>query len=492
MTTRSLSGGTLIPTLDEPTGGLAIRFGDRSLSWEELRVAVAATARGVAGRRRVAVWADPSLETCIGVVGTLVAGAAVLPINPKAGSSELAHIISDGAPEMVLAAPDAALPDRLDGLERGDVLFEGEPINAVPAMAPEDPTFILYTSGTTGPPKGVVLPRRAVATNLDGLAKAWQWTSADRVVHALPLFHAHGLVIGLLGALRRGGSVHHLGKFSADAVGAALRSGGTMVFGVPTMYHRLATAADEDPAVAEALRGARVLVSGSAPLRDRDFKQIERVSGQQIVERYGLTETLMLCANPVDDPRIGHVGPPLPGIEVRLVDADGMTIGEDEHDRLGEVVTRGPNLFSEYLNLPEATAATIEDGWFRTGDLATWGADRYLKIVGRKATDLIKTGGYKVGAGEVEQALLEHAAVAEAAVIGEPDEDLGERIVAWIVPVDGRRPSVTDLADHVAGLLTPHKRPRRVEYCEELPRNQMGKVVKTQLKRQTTSNDPEH
>jgi malonyl-CoA/methylmalonyl-CoA synthetase len=508
----------LVPRLARGGADLAIRVGDTSISWSELRCGVAATSRRLEGRGLVAVWAVPAVDTCVGVLAALAAGAAVLPINPKAGATELAHVVRDGAPDVLLAPAGDELPAALAGVAReqvvrgehhaaggaaadgvagveladgvartesadgvaGDGRAQGAAGQSQPAD-PEAPAFVLYTSGTTGPPKGVVLSRRAVAANLDALASVWRWTGEDRVVHALPLFHVHGLVIGVLGALRRGGSVHHVGRFSPEAVRDGLRGGGTMVFGVPTMYHRLGVAAAEDPSVAEALGGARVLVSGSAPLRDRDFRQVERVTGRRIVERYGLSETLMLCANPVDDPRIGHVGPPVPGVDLRLVDGDGATIPEDDRESLGEVLARGPNLFSGYLNRPDATREAMPDGWFRTGDLAVWGEDRYLRIVGRKATDLIKTGGYRVGAGEVEQALLEHPAVAEAAVTGEPDEDLGERIVAWVVRADGREVDGAALADHVAAELTPHKRPRRVVFVDALPRNDMGKVLKARL-----------
>jgi malonyl-CoA/methylmalonyl-CoA synthetase len=218
----------------------------------------------------------------------------------------------------------------------------------------------------------------------------------------------------------------------------------------------------------------------------REIHRIERATGQRIVERYGLTETIMNCAAQADGDRTpGSVGPPLPGVEVRLLDDAGIELDPetDGGDAIGEVVVRGPNLFLGYLNRPEATEAVMREGWFHTGDLATRAVDGSLRIVGRRATDLIKTGGYKVGAGEVEAALMEHPAVAEAAVTGEPDDRLGERIVAWVVLRDAvGEASPRDLEDHVAGLLAPHKRPREVRFLEALPRNEMGKVRKTDLK----------
>jgi malonyl-CoA/methylmalonyl-CoA synthetase len=230
------------------------------------------------------------------------------------------------------------------------------------------------------------------------------------------------------------------------------------------------------------LRGARLLVSGSAPLPAPEFTRIERLTGQRIAERYGLTETLMNTAVRADgERRPGYVGVSLPGVDVRLVADDGTDIDARDDETIGEVAVRGPNLFSGYLNRPEATAEAMRDGWFFTGDLATRAADGYLRIVGRRSTDLIKTGGYKVGAGEIEVALLEHPGVREAAVTGAPDPDLGERIVAWVVAEDDDPPAERELIDHVAGQLAPHKRPREVRFLDELPRNAMGKVVKQRL-----------
>jgi malonyl-CoA/methylmalonyl-CoA synthetase len=195
-----------------------------------------------------------------------------------------------------------------------------------------------------------------------------------------------------------------------------------------------------------------------------------------------MTETLMNCAVRADgDRRPGTVGPPLDGVEVRLVDEDGTIIEASDDETVGEILVRGPNLFLEYLNRPDATAEAVRDGWFHTGDVAVRAPDGYVRIVGRRSVDLIKSGGYKIGAGEIENALLEHPGVAEAAVTGEPDPDLGERIVAWIVPAQ-RRPPEQELIDHVARLLSPHKRPRVVRYLDQLPRNDMGKVMKRDLK----------
>jgi malonyl-CoA/methylmalonyl-CoA synthetase len=354
----------------------------------------------------------------------------------------------------------------------------------LPEPAADAPALIVYTSGTTGPPKGAVLPRRAIAANLDALAAAWDWSGADTVAHALPLFHVHGLVLATLGPLRLGGCSWHLGRFDPAAVAAALAGDATMLFAVPTMYHRLADAAEQSAEVAAGLGAARLLVSGSAALPAVEHDRITRLTGLQIVERYGMTETLMIAsARAAGARRAGSVGTPLPGVEVRLVDDEGHELDGGDADAMGEVQVRGENLFLGYLDRPDATAAAFTpDGFFRTGDLGVRDADGSLRLLGRRSVDLIKTGGFKVGAGEVEQALLEHPAVAEAAVAGVPDPDLGERIVAWVVLRPGAEPGPEELTGHVASLIAGHKRPREVRFIDALPRNAMGKVEKTRLR----------
>ncbi|MEA2317644.1 MAG: malonyl-CoA/methylmalonyl-CoA synthetase [Solirubrobacteraceae bacterium] len=474
--------GPLLPPLTAPTDTEAIAFGDRGLTYRELAGAAAHLAEAVRGATRVAVFAENTLETCVAVVGSIAGGVTVIPVNPKAGERELEHIVRDSAPDIVLAAPGTDVPGAFDAARRIDIDVDARG-GALPAEpGAEAPAVIVYTSGTTGPPKGAVLPRRSIASNLDALAEAWEWTGDDVLAQALPLFHVHGLILGVLGPLRLGGTVHHLGRFSSEEMAAELGGPATMMFGVPTMYHRLAADMERDPELARAVGRARVLVSGSAALPAAQHERIERLTGQRIVERYGMSETLMNVAVRFDgDRRAGTVGVPLAGVEVRLVEDDGTVIESSDDETVGEIQVRGPNLFLEYLNRPDATAEVMRDGWFATGDMATRAEDGYLRIVGRRATDLIKSGGFKIGAGEIESALLEHPGVREAAVTGEPDEDLGERIVAWIVPEDGERPDERELIDHVARLLTPHKRPRVVHWLDELPRNAMGKVMKKAL-----------
>lgn len=365
----------------------ALRFGDRTLEYGEVARLAGALARELPLGRRVAVWATPSLETGVAVVAALLAGVPAVPLNPKAGARELAHILADSDPALVLAAPGEVLPEELAGLARRDVATDPEALPGAVALpaepGPEAPALIVYTSGTTGPPKGVVLPRRALTSTLDALQDAWQWTADDVLVHGLPLFHVHGLILGVLGPLRRGGSLVHLVRFSTDGVRRALEEGATLMFGVPTMYHRIAEEAAGDPALAAALARARLLVSGSAALPVHDQERIAAATGRRVVERYGMSETLMNTSVRADgEPRPGTVGVPLAGVALRLVEDDGSEIAEWDGETVGEIQVRGPNLFTEYLNRPDATAEAFDGDWFRTGDMAVREPDGYVRIVG--------------------------------------------------------------------------------------------------------------
>jgi len=468
----------LLPALVDPPDRPALRFGvgaeQVELSYRRLAGITGALAAAIAGRARVAVHAEPTVHTAVGVLTALVAGVPVVPVNPKLGERELGHVLGDAAPELVLAAPGAVLPGPLAALPRVDVDLDAAAALPRAEPPPHAPALIIYTSGTTGLPKGAVLSRAAMASNVDALAEAWEWTADDLLAHALPLFHVHGLVLGVVGPARRGGTLHHLGRLDASVLAGA---GADIVFGVPTQYHRLAEQLEADPDAAAAVGRARLLISGSAALTAVDHVRLRRATGTPVRERYGLTETLILTATRAgEEPEPGTVGRPLTGIELRLVPLPG-----GGSDGLGAVQVRGPSLFDGYLNRPDATAAAhTPDGWFITGDIGRFTDSGALALVGRSATDLIKSGGYKIGAGEIENALLEHAGVAEVAVVGRPDDDLGERIVAFVVPA-GPPPAERELVDHVATLLAPHKRPREVRFVEQLPRNDMGKVVKSRL-----------
>ncbi len=466
-------------------GRAALRIGGALLSYADLeRAARAHVARlradGIRAGDRVAIWATADLGTVAAVLGNALLGAPTVPLNPAVGAGELAHVLRDAAPRLVVAANPAPFRERTPQVAQ--VVLDG-PAPPPPGFpAPEDPLFVLYTSGTTGPPKGAVITHGNAAFDLDALAEAWGWSERDVLVHALPLFHVHGLILGVLGSLRVGAQLQMLPRFTPDGVCAAMEAGGTMLFAVPTMYHRLAEHCEATPADAARLARARLLVSGSAALPVRDNERLWRLFGQRPVERYGLTETLILCAARHDGPRTaGTVGPPLPGVTLRLVDDQRQPLAPGP-DVLGEIAVKGPCVFPGYLNRPDATRAAMdEDGFFYTGDIAALTAAGEVRIVGRRATDLIKTGGYKVGAGEVEAALLEHPSVREVAVVGVPDDDLGERIVAFVVAGEGVAPRAEELSEHVARLLAPHKRPRDVRLVDALPRNAMGKVLKKEL-----------
>lgn len=436
--------------------------------------------RGISAGARVAVWCDGSLDSAIALVAHCVGGLSSVPLNPAMGGAELKHVIHDAAPVVIVGAPNEAARALAPTMPLGT--GPRSPLN--PFDDDDHPALVLYTSGTTGAPKGAVLTRRNLATNLDALALAWQWTERDRLVHALPLFHVHGLALGLFGPLRRRASARVLPRFDPDATLDAL-DGASMLFAVPTMLHRLSEHIETNNVSPAPLVRLRALISGSAPLPQREHARIERLTGRGVIERYGLTETLINTAVRVaDGPRPGSVGRPLDGVELRLVDDSRGPIDARDDETMGEVSVRGPNVFAEYLNRPKETASARDaDGWFYTGDLATRSDDGAVRIVGRRATDLIKTGGFKVGAGEVEAALLEHPAVREAAVKGVDDDDLGERIEAWVVlrpelPCDPRA-----LIEHVGSHIAWHKRPRAVHTLNALPRNAMGKVMKNALRR---------
>ncbi len=465
----------------------AVTVAGRSLDLSALVGAAGAVAARVRGLPSVAVDATASLETVVAVLGGLAAGVPVVPVAPDAGPLERTHVLSDSAAPVLLAAAGREIEvpersgDRLEVLPV-DVREQGE-WAALPAGSPssDTPALILYTSGTTGPPKGVMLSAAAIAADLDALAETWAWTADDVLVQGLPLFHVHGLVLGVLGALRVGSRLIHTGRPTAEAYAAAGAEGGSLYFGVPTVWSRVAA----DPDAAGALRSARLLVSGSAGLPVPVFERLAALSGQGPVERYGMTETLITLGARAHGPRrAGWVGPPLPGVEARLVDDQRHPVAPDG-DTVGRLEVRTPTVMDGYLHQPEATGALYTgDGWLRTGDVACVDQTGWYRIVGRESTDLIKSGGYRIGAGEVEAALLAHPAVQEAAVIGVPDDDLGQAIVAFVVvatPGEGG-PTGPELSEFVAGTLSVHKRPRRVELVDHLPRNAMGKVQKTALR----------
>jgi len=439
----------------------AVSLDGASLSRSELHAAAAATADRVHSASIVAIDATNSLDTIIAIVGCLLAGVTAVPVPPDAGPRERSHVLADSGATLWL------------GSRRSDLGLETVPIEGRSSSSWTEPddgvALLMYTSGTTGPPKGVPVTRAAIRSGLDGLADAWAWTPDDVLVHGLPLFHVHGLILGVLGALRVGSPLIHTRRPDPAAYASAP---GTLYFGVPTVWGRIAA----DPASARALRSARLLVSGSAGLPTPVFRDLVALAGQGPLERYGMTETLITLAVRADgERRPGWVGGPIDGVETRLAADDGGGAPTDG-EAIGLLEVRGPTVFAGYHR--QATPDLGADGWFRTGDAAVVDEAGYHRIVGRAKDDLIKTGGYRVGAGEVEAALLAHPSVEEAAVIGVPDADLGQRIVAYVV---GDSAHGEDLINHVARELSIHKRPREVHVVATLPRNAMGKVQKSQL-----------
>jgi malonyl-CoA/methylmalonyl-CoA synthetase len=439
-------------------------------------------ARRVAGRLqgaglepgdRMLFSAESSLELVVAHVAALRSGIVVVPTNTAYREREVSHIVSDARPKAALVDSDvrgrwvrtASGPETVVVGPEVD-LPDGEPA-VLDEPAPEDPALIGYTSGTTGSPKGAVLSHANLLAGSESVGLAWRWTPADRLVLALPLFHAHGLCVGLHGTLLAGASAVLLPGFDVDAIlDAAGEHQASMFFGVPTMYHRLA----QSSRVGELAR-LRLCVSGSAPLPAELHHALAARGGQQVLERYGMTETLMLVSNPYDgERRPGSVGFPLPGVEVRF---------SDGHE--GEIQVRGPNVFAGYWERPQATAESFTAGWFRTGDLGSVDADGYIRILGR-SKELIISGGLNVYPREVEEVLLAHPDVAEVAVVGTPSDEWGEVVTAFVVPA-GDHLAAEPLIAFAAEQLAPFKRPRLVHFVDSLPRNALGKVVKHQLVR---------
>jgi malonyl-CoA/methylmalonyl-CoA synthetase len=417
---------------------------------------------------RVVTSADTSLGVVCAHVAALRLGLVVVPVNGAYSEREVAHIARDARPaaaivddpergEWVRRALGAPVHTMSPEVDRPD--HAPPPLDAVKA---EDPAMLCYTSGTTGSPKGALLTHGNVLASPEALRIAWRWTPDDRLVLALPLFHMHGLGVGLHGSLLAGASIVLQPRFDPDAVlDAATTERATLFFGVPTMYERFARA----PRVSELAR-LRLCVSGSAPLPADLHTALATEVGVRVLERYGLTETVMNASNPYDgERRAGTVGFALPGVEIRLGDND-------------EILVRGPNVFPGYWEQPEATRAAFVDGWFATGDVGAFDDDGYLRIVGR-SKELIISGGFNVYPREVEDVLRGFPGVVDVAVVGTPSDEWGEVVTAVVVG-DG----IVDadaLLEYAAGELAPYKRPRAVRFVDELPRNALGKVLRSEL-----------
>ena len=434
-------------------------------------------------------------------LGAHLQGGAVVLINTQYRQQELRHIIGDSEPRaLVTDGAGAALLRQVIGgdagapalllvpegalLPAGQAPEEARPVALPPLPAPEELAVLAYTSGTTGRARGAMLTHGCLAANSAAVTAAWRWTAQDRLLLTLPLFHIHGLGVGVHGTLLTGASLTLWPRFEPEAALEALASGAhTLFFGVPTMYTRLIAAAQAAPELARrAGQRVRLFVSGSAPLDPQTFAAFEELFGQRILERYGMTETGMNMTNPYDgERRPGAVGMPFPGQEARVVDVQTRQPVPD--GVIGEIQVRGPHVCAGYWRNPEATAEVFHpDGWFSTGDLGWRGADGYYTITGR-AKELIISGGYNIYPREVEEALLAHPAVAECAVFGLPDAEFGERVAAAIVPRDlAAPPAPEDLDAFCRERLAAYKRPRTIRIVASLPRNAMGKVQKHVLR----------
>lgn len=423
-------------------------------------IAAALGARGLAAGDRVLVQVEKSVDALFLYLACLRAGLVYVPINPGATARERDYFVADAEPALVvdqavLAALAAAPAAPFEEVTRG----------------PDDLAAILYTSGTTGRSKGAMLSNGNLAANARTLIAAWRFSHQDRLIHALPIFHVHGLFVATHCVLGAGARMLWLPGFDADAILAALPAA-TVLMGVPTFYTRLLARPELNPERAGAMR---LFVSGSAPLPAEVHRAFEAATGHRILERYGMTETGMLASNPHDGARVaGSVGPPLPGVDIRIADPDAAGVGGIE--------VRGPNVFGGYWRMPEKTAeAFTADGWFRTGDLGRFDADGYLFIVGR-AKDLIISGGFNVYPAEVEAAIEVLPGVAEVAVIGVPHPDFGEGVVALLAARPGQAVDPAAVAAALRETLGAYKRPKAIEIVDALPRNAMGKIEKAALR----------
>ncbi len=445
---------------------------------------------------RVAAQVEKSPEALMLYLATVRAGFVYLPLNTAYRAAEISYFIENASPAVVVCAPGNfgwltqiafksgvahvfTLDEPRDGRNSGSLLSRAvhfpDTFETVPRNA-DDLAAILYTSGTTGRSKGAMLTHGNLASNIKVLHDAWRWQPGDVLLHALPLFHIHGLFVAAHGALYNGSKMIFLPKFdSAEVIRQLPRS--TVFMGVPTYYVRLLS----DPAFTrDTCDSVRLFVSGSAPLLTETFEQFAQRTGHTILERYGMSETAMLTSNPYDgERRAGTVGPALPGVSVRVLDSAGQPCAVGE---IGDIQVKGPNVFKGYWQMPDKTAEEFTaDGYFRTGDVGRFDADGYLSIVGR-SKDLIISGGYNVYPKEIESVIDEMDGVLESAVIGVPHADFGEAVTAVVVPRNG---AMLDEAAIIAALkskIANFKVPKRVHVVDELPRNTMGKVQKNLLR----------
>lgn len=474
--------------------GLAYSFQD--LDHASGRIANWLESLGLDNGALVAVQVEKSPEAVMLYLACLRAGLVFVPLNTAYRAGEMAYFLEDARPALVVCDPAARawveplaraagcpLVESL-GTQRDGTLLEKavrfSDRHAVQAVSPDQLAAILYTSGTTGRSKGAMLTHKNLKSNAEVLHAAWHWTDGDVLLHALPIFHVHGLFVALHGALLNASRMLWHEKFDPEAVLEHLAEA-TILMGVPTFYTRLLAL---DSLSAERVKGMRLFVSGSAPLLPETHEAFTRRTGHQILERYGMSETVMLTSNPYEGPRKpGTVGKPLEGVGVRLVSEQGLVEpAAGQASDIGGVQVRGPNVFVGYWNRPEKTLEEFtEDGWFKTGDLGRWDADGFLVLVGR-SKDLIITGGYNVYPKEVEALLDEQPEVEESAVVGIPHPDFGEAVVAEVVLKRGADIQPVALIARLKTLLAGFKVPKQISIVPSLPRNVMGKVQKNLIR----------
>ena len=436
------------------------------------RIAAALAHRAVVPGDRVVAQVEKSPEAIALYLACLRLGAAFVPLNTAYTAVEIAYFLGDADPKIAVGVASGGVP--LADLVRD----ESAPARAPATAKQSDLAALLYTSGTTGRSKGAMLTRANLATNAITLARAWRFTESDVLLHALPIFHVHGLFVAINTVLASGSSMLFLSKFDADEV-VRLLPEATVMMGVPTFYTRLL----QLPAFTrERCATIRLFVSGSAPLLAETHREFSARTGHAILERYGMSETLMNTSNPYDGERIpGSVGPPLPGVEIRIADSEsGVPLPDAE--QIGMIEVRGPNVCRGYWRMPEKTAAEFRpDGFFITGDVGHFDRRGYLFLVGR-AKDLIISGGFNVYPVEVETEIDALTGVAESAVIGVPHPDFGEGVTAVVVPRAGAALDEGTLRAALEQRLAKYKLPKRIVFVSEMPRNAMGKVQKAQLR----------
>lgn len=438
---------------------------------------------------RVAYFIPPGFDHIAVQWGIWRAGGIAVPLALSHPPVELEYVLRDAEAAIVLAAPDSAAQIEPLAISAGarflvTALALGAGTARLPALALTRRAMMVYTSGTTGKPKGVVTTHENLEAQITVLIDAWEWAADDRILLVLPLHHVHGIVNVVCCGLWAGAACAILPKFDAEAAWRRIATGQlTLFMAVPTIYSRLIAAweaADPDTrsAMSAGCRAMRLMVSGSAALPVQTLERWREVSGHTLLERYGMTEIGMALSNPLHgERRPGSVGTPLPGVQVRLVDEHGMSVASGSP---GEIEVRGANVFLEYWRRPDATRDAFRDGWFRTGDTAVVEDGRY-RILGRSSVDILKTGGFKVSALEIEEELRTHPAVGECAVVGIPDVEWGDKVSVAVELRPGASLELEELQRWVRERLAPYKVPRALRCVAALPRNAMGKVVKPEV-----------